>query len=276
MLRIDAHQHFWVFEPVRDAWITNDMAAIRRDFLPADLRPLLQQHGLDGCVAVQASQAEAETDFLLSLAGQHDFIRGVVGWTDLQAENVAERLGHYAHSTKLKGFRHVLQSEADRALLLTPAFRRGIGVLTRHSFTFDLLILPDQLPYAAELAAAFPDQPFVLDHLAKPFIKAGTLEPWRQELGKLAAHENVFCKVSGLVTEADWAVWQPGDFRPYLDAAFEAFGPRRLLFGSDWPVCTVAGDYGQVHALVADYLSSFSAAEQARFWGGNAVDFYNL
>ncbi|MBC6611287.1 amidohydrolase family protein [Hymenobacter sp. BT507] len=276
MARIDAHQHFWHFDAVRDAWITPDMAAIRRDFLPADLAPLLQQHNLDGCVAVQASQSEAETDWLLTLADEHAFIKGVVGWVDLQVDNVAERLAHYAQFKKLKGFRHVLQGEADRALMLQPAFRRGLAALFAAGFTYDLLILPDQLGYAAELAAAFPTQPFVVDHLAKPLIKAGELEPWAQDIRALAAHENVLCKVSGMVTEADWQRWQPQDFRPYLDMVFETFGPQRLLFGSDWPVCNVAGGYARMVELVEDYLRAFSGAEQARFWGENAGDFYRL
>jgi L-fuconolactonase len=276
MPRIDAHQHFWHFDPVRDAWITPDMAAIRRDFLPTDLQPLLQQHGLAGCVAVQASQTEAETDWLLGLAAAHDFMKGVVGWVDLQADNVAERLGHYQQAAKLKGFRHVLQGEADRALILTPAFRRGIGALAAGGFTYDLLILPDQLGFAAELAQAFPNQPFVVDHMAKPPIKAQEIDDWMRDIRRLATHENVCCKVSGLVTEADWQHWQPQDFRPYLDVVFAAFGPTRVLYGSDWPVCNVAGGYSRALGLLEDYLAPFTPAEQAQFWGDNAVRFYNL
>ncbi|GAB3290780.1 amidohydrolase family protein [Hymenobacter humi] len=276
MPKIDAHQHFWHFDPERDAWITDDMAAIQRDFLPADLEPLLQEHGFEGCAAVQASQSEAETNFLLELAAQHSFIKGVVGWVDLRADNVEERLAHYRRFEKLKGFRHVLQGEDDRALMLRPEFRRGLAALHAHGFTYDVLILPDQLGYAAELAEAFPTQPFVLDHLAKPLIKSGEIEPWRRDFTALAARENVWCKVSGLVTEADRQHWQPADFRPYLDAAFEAFGARRLMFGSDWPVCNVAGGYGRAHALVADYLAAFSADEQRQFWGDNAISFYDL
>jgi L-fuconolactonase len=276
MPRIDAHQHFWHFDPERDAWITPDMAAIRRDFLPTNLAPILQRHGLDGCVAVQASQSEAETDWLLELAAAHDFIKGVVGWVDLQAGNVAERLGYYQRFAKLKGFRHVLQGEADRALMLTPAFRHGIGALAEFGFTYDLLILPDQLGYAAELAAAFPNQAFVVDHIAKPLIKAQEIDGWMQGIRQLAAHENVCCKVSGLVTEADWQHWQPQDFRPYLDVVFAAFGPERVLYGSDWPVCNVAGGYDRALGLLQDYLAPFSAAEQTQFWGDNSARFYKL
>ncbi|WP_133273443.1 amidohydrolase family protein [Hymenobacter radiodurans] len=276
MARIDAHQHFWHFEPTRDAWITDEMRLLRRDFLPPELHPLLQQHGFEGCVAVQADQSEGETAFLLELAAKHDFIKGVVGWVDLQAENIEERLAYYNQFAKLKGFRHILQGEADRALMLRPEFRRGISALGQYGFTYDLLILPDQLVYATELDAAFPNQAFVLDHLAKPLIKAGELKPWRRDIQALAARENVLCKVSGLLTEADWQRWQPADFRPYLDVVFDAFGPKRVLFGSDWPVCEVAGGYSRTIALMEDYLASFSPSEQAQFWGDNATSFYNL
>ena len=276
MARIDAHQHFWRYDPVRDGWITDELAAIRRDFLPMDLQPLLAQHGFGGCVVVQSDQSLTENEFQLRHAAAHDFIKGVVGWVDLQADNVFQRLGYYQQFEKLKGFRHVLQGETDRALLLRPAFRRGIAALGRYGYTYDLLILPDQLGYAAELARAFPNQPFVVDHLAKPLIKAGQLEPWRQAIQQLAACDNVCCKVSGLITEADWQHWQPQDFRPYLDVAFAAFGPQRVLYGSDWPVCNVAGGYGRALGLLEDYMQPFSAAEQAQFWGDNAVRFYGL
>lgn len=276
MARIDAHQHFWQYQPERDAWITDDMRVIQRDFLPQDLQPLLQQQGFDGCVVVQSDQTEAENEFQLANAAAHNFIRGVVGWVDLRADNVAERLAHYSQFPKLKGFRHVLQGETDRALMLRPAFQRGIRALSAHGFTYDVLIFPDQLGYAAELAAAHPSQPFVLDHIAKPYIKRGEIDGWKRDIQQLAAHDNVWCKVSGLVTEADWQSWQPADFRPYLDVVFEAFGPQRVMFGSDWPVCLVAGQYGQVVDLVQQHLQGFSADEQRRFWGDNAARFYRL
>jgi L-fuconolactonase len=276
MARIDAHQHFWQFDPVRDAWITPDMAAIQRDFLPADLQPLLQQHHLDGCVVVQSDQSPAENAFQLANADAHDFIKGVVGWVDLQAHNVAGRLDYYQQFDKLKGFRHVLQGEPDRALMLRPAFQRGIGELAKRGFTYDLLILPDQLGYAAELVQAFPNQPFVVDHIAKPPIRDQEINAWRRDLRQLATHENVYCKVSGMVTEADWQHWEPEDFRPYLDVVFAAFGPQRVLYGSDWPVCNVAGGYARAFGILEDYLRPFSAAEQALFWGDNAVRFYGL
>ncbi|KUG09143.1 amidohydrolase family protein [Solirubrum puertoriconensis] len=276
MVRIDAHQHFWRYQPARDAWITEDMAVIRRDFLPADLAPLLRQHGFDGCVAVQADQSATETTFLLELAARHEFIRGVVGWVDLQAPDVAEQLAAYRPHAKLKGFRHVLQSETDRGLMLTPAFRRGLAALQRQGFSYDLLVFPDQLAYCRQLVEAFPELPFVLDHLGKPYIRQGELAAWAYDVRSLAALPNVSCKVSGLVTEADWRQWQPADFRPYLDVVFEAFGPQRVMFGSDWPVCQLAGTYTEVMAVAQRYLTSFSAAEQRQFWGENAARFYRL
>ncbi|HET9503018.1 MAG TPA: amidohydrolase family protein [Hymenobacter sp.] len=276
MARIDAHQHFWLFDPERDSWITDDMAAIRRDFLPDDLQPILAQHRLDGCVVVQSDQTPAENVFQLANADAHAFVKGVVGWVNLQADNVAERLDYYRQFAKLKGFRHVLQGEPDRALMLRPAFQRGIAELGPRGFTYDLLILPDQLGYAAELAAAFPNQPFVVDHIAKPPIRAQEIDAWMRDIRALAAHENVCCKVSGMVTEADWQHWEPEDFRPYLDVVFAAFGPQRVLYGSDWPVCNVAGGYARAISILEDYMRPFSAAEQALFWGDNAVRFYGL
>ncbi|MBS1563799.1 MAG: amidohydrolase family protein, partial [Bacteroidetes bacterium] len=204
MPNIDAHQHFWRFDPVRDSWITDDMSVIQRDFMPEDLEPILKKHGIDGCVVVQSDQSEDETLFQVGNAAKHSFIKGVVGWTDLRAENVTERLSEYSQYNKLKGFRHVLQGEADRALMLQPAFKRGIAALQKYAFTYDILIFPDQLKYSSELVAAFPDQPFVIDHIAKPGIKAGVIDGWKEDMQAIARHENVYCKISGMVTEADW------------------------------------------------------------------------
>jgi len=275
-MKIDAHQHFWQYDPQRYAWITDELATIRRDYAPADLQPLLAAEGLGGCVLVESEPSEAATQRLLHQAAQHDFIKGVVGWVDLQAPDVAERLAYYQQFSQLKGFRHGLQSEPDRALTRRPAFRRGIAALGAAGFAYDLLILPDQLGYATELAAAFPNQRFVLNHLAKPPIRAGQVAAWAAALRALAAHPNVWGKVSGLVTEAAWHQWQPPDFRPYLDVAFEAFGPARLLFGSDWPVCELAGGYAAVVGLARQYVAALSATEQALFWGGAAAACYQL
>jgi L-fuconolactonase len=276
MLKIDGHQHFWKYSAVRDNWITDDMAVLRADYLPQQLEPLLKQHGITGSVVIQSAQSQQENVFQLKNAEKHDFIKGVVGWIDLQAENIEDNLEALFPYEKLKGFRHFLQGEADRALMLNPAFQRGIQALTRFGYTYDLLILPDQLIYARELVAAHPDQAFVIDHLAKPAIKDQYLEDWAKDIKALSVHENLYCKVSGMVTEADLQYWKKADFRPYLDVLFEAFGTDRLLFGSDWPVCLLAASYEQVFGIVDEYLSAFSKDEQARFWGLNAQDFYQL
>lgn len=276
MLKIDAHQHFWKFDPIRDGWITDEMKAIRQDFLPQDLEPLLRENGFDGCVVVQSDQTEEENDFQLNNAEEFPFIKGVVGWVDLQAENIEDKLSHFSKFHKLKGFRHVLQGESDRALMLRPAFKRGVSKLKLFDFTYDILIFKDQLSYARELVSEFPDQPFVLDHLAKPDIRTGSIQEWKKYIRELAEHENVSCKISGLVTEADWKNWKSEDFKPYLDVVVAAFGPNRIMFGSDWPVCQVAASYKQVADLVKDYFSAFTSNEQALFFGGNASKFYRL
>ncbi len=273
---IDAHQHFWKFDPVRDSWITDDMAVIQRDFMPHDLQPLLEKHGLEGCVVVQSDQSEDETIFQVSNATQYSFIKGVVGWTDLRAPNVEERLSAYSAYSKLKGFRHVLQGEQDRALMLTPDFKRGIAALKKFGFTYDILIFPDQLKYSRELAAAFPNQLFIIDHIAKPGIKAGAIDGWKEDIKAIGTLDNVYCKISGMVTEADWTNWKETDFHPYMDTVVEAFGAKRIVFGSDWPVCQVAGGYDRMMGIVKNYFASFSAAEQALFFGGNAASFYQL
>ncbi|HSC38039.1 MAG TPA: amidohydrolase family protein, partial [Chitinophagaceae bacterium] len=270
------HQHFWKFDPVRDSWITDDMAVIQRDFMPNDLQPLLEKHGLEGCVVVQSDQSEDETIFQVGNATQHSFIKGVVGWTDLRAPNVEERLAAYSAYSKLKGFRHVLQGEQDRALMLTPDFKRGIAALEQFGFTYDILIFPDQLTYSRQLAAAFPNQLFIIDHIAKPGIKAGTIDGWKEDIKAIATLDNVYCKISGMVTEANWTNWKDADFHPYMDTVVEAFGTKRIVFGSDWPVCQVAGGYDRMIGIVKNYFAAFSAAEQALFFGGNAASFYQL
>lgn len=276
MQKIDAHQHFWHFDPIRDSWINDEMATIQRNFLPADLEPLLKKNGLDGCVVVQSAQSDAENDFQLANADQHEFIKGVVGWIDPRAENIEEHLSKYKNTKKLKGFRYVLQGEADRALMLKPEFKRGIAYLGKYGYTYDILIFPDQLNYTEEFVAAFPDQLFVINHLAKPNIKEQKIEDWKDAMEKVARHENVSCKISGMVTEADWKSWKKADFKPYLDVIVEAFGTKRIMFGSDWPVCLVAASYEEMMAIVQDYFSSFSTHEQNLFFGGNATEFYGL
>ncbi len=275
MIRLDAHQHFWRFNPVRDDWITSDMAAIRRDFLPADLAPVLEANGIDGCVAVQADQSEAETCFLLELADAHDFVRGVVGWVDLLAMDLDRTLERHAAHPRFRGVRHLAQAEPDD-FLARDDVGRGIGRLARLGLTYDILVYQRQLPAVVALVDRLPNQPFVLDHMAKPRIRDRALEPWATRLKELARRPNVWCKLSGMVTEADWAHWREADLRPYLDVALEAFGPGRLMFGSDWPVCLVAGSYARVVAAVDDYAARLSMHEREALFGGNAARFYGI
>ncbi|TAK46391.1 MAG: amidohydrolase [Saprospiraceae bacterium] len=273
-MTLDAHQHFWLYDPVRDAWIDDSMKALQRDFLPARLKPELDACGVDGCIAVQAGQSEAETLFLLELAGQYDFIKAVVGWVDLRAENLNERLGYFSRFKKLAGFRHIVQSEQDVNFLLRKNFCRGIAALTHFGFTYDILVYPHQLGTVLEFVRRFPNQKFVIDHLAKPYIKDGYFDGWAALMCAIAKQENVFCKISGMVTEANWQGWKYEDFLPYLDLVTEAFGPGRLMFGSDWPVCLVAGSYGEVMAMVRRYFQPFSEGEKNSIFGKTAEEFY--
>ncbi|WP_179413500.1 amidohydrolase family protein [Mucilaginibacter sp. E4BP6] len=276
MLRIDSHQHFWKYDPVRYDWIDDNMSVIQKDFLPEDLAPILKANGFDGCITVQSHQSEQENEFQLANADEHDFIKGVVGWVDLQSPKIEERLAYYQQFEKLKGFRHVLQGESQRDFMLRPDFLKGISMLKKYSYTYDILILPDQLKYTTEFVSQFPDQRFVIDHIAKPNIEQKELKDWEKDIKVVAAFENVHCKVSGLVTEADWRNWQPADFNNYLEVVTNSFGTKRLMYGSDWPVCKVAAGYGQVVNIVKDYFSAFSQTEQHAFFGGNAIEFYNI
>ena len=276
MQKIDAHQHFWKYDPVRDSWITYEMPVIRKDFFPEHLQPILQENNFDGCVAVQADQSETETNFLLDLAAKNDFIKGVVGWVDLRSKNIEERLGHYKQFNKLKGFRHILQGEKDRAFMLQPEFTRGIKALQQFNFAYDILIFPDQLQYTKKFAAMFPQQRFVIDHLGKPPVKEKKIGEWKKDIEAIAEYQNVSCKISGLVTEADSRNWNKNDLMPYIDVVVNAFGTDRIMFGSDWPVCLLAGSYEKILDIVKDYFSSFSKEDQDKFFGGNAINFYNL
>lgn len=275
-MRIDAHQHFWRYRPETHAWITEAMPQLKRDFLPADLQPLLSAAGFDACVAVQAQQNVAETEWLLQLADQHPFIRGVVGWVDLCKPNVADGLRRLAAHPRLRGVRHVVQDEPDDRFMLRPEFLHGIAALAPLGLTYDILIYARQLPAAIELVQRFPQQRFVLDHIGKPEIRARHLDPWRNGIRTLAAHPNVSCKLSGMVTEADWAGWKPSDCTAYLDIVLAGFGAQRLMIGSDWPVCTLAGTYGDVMAVVTDYIGFLSPSEREAILGGNAARFYRL
>jgi L-fuconolactonase len=275
-MRIDAHQHFWRYDPQRDGWITDQMSELKRDYLPDEFMGELAANDMDGCVAVQADQSERETLFLLDLAAQHSAIAGVVGWADLRSPDLPKRLEYFSQFKKLRGFRHIVQAEPDDGFLLRDDFRRGIASLQEFGFTYDILIYPKQLPAAIALVENFPKLRFVLDHMAKPNIKAGQSTAWAVQMKALALNPNACCKLSGLVTEADWQHWRTDDFRPYFDVVFEAFGPDRLMFGSDWPVCLLAGTYRKVKQLVADYTRHFTDADQKKIFGSNAVHFYGL
>jgi L-fuconolactonase len=271
---IDAHQHFWRYDPVQYPWIPQG-STLHADRLPADLAPLLERAGIDGTVAVQARQSVEESRWLLGLADESPLIKGVVGWVDLRSPTVERELSELAAHPRFRGVRHVAQDEPDD-FLRGDAFQRGIARLADHGLTYDLLIFPRQLPAAIDLVRRFPAQPFVLDHLAKPPIKSGALSPWREGIRELAACPNVLCKVSGMVTEADHTAWQPVDLQPYLDVVLEAFGAKRLMYGSDWPVCLLASDYARQHAVTDDYFKALSAAERDAIMGANAIRFYGL
>jgi L-fuconolactonase len=275
-MKIDSHQHFWKYHPVKDAWISDGMKVIRRDFLPADLYPLLEKNNIDGCIAVQADQSEYETHFLLLLAKENDFIKGVVGWIDLRAANLEARLEHFFQFKKLKGFRHIVQGEPEVDFLLQEDFCKGIAKLAKYNFTYDLLIFPKHLPVAVEFVKRFPNQKFVIDHLAKPDFRQTDFTEWEKGMREIARYPNVMCKVSGLVTEADWNNWKEADFTYCLDVVTEVFGVNRLMFGSDWPVSLLAASYGESCDIVEHYFSKFSNEEQDKLWGGNAIEFYHL
>ena len=274
--RIDAHQHFWLYDPAEHGWMSDKLAALRRDFMPHDLKPLLQTLEFDGCVTVQVRQNVDETRWMLELADRHDFIRGVVGWVDLRSPNLRTQLDHFAGHPKLVGVRHIVQDEPDNNFMLRDDFRRGIGQLAAFGLTYDVLVYPRQLAAAFRLVEEFPGQPFVLDHIAKPPIAEGSLTPWESDLRRLAELPNIYCKLSGMVTEARWNAWQPSDFHPYLDVVFEAFGPDRLMIGSDWPVCTLAAEYAAAMSIVLDYISQLPPAAQDGILGENCARFYGL
>jgi len=273
--KIDAHQHFWQYNPVEHVWMTDEMATLRRHFMPPDLAPLLHGIGFDGCVTVQVRQNLKETQWLLELADRHDFIRGVVGWVDLCSPDVDSQLHQFSGRKKLVGVRHIVQDEPDD-FMLREDFRRGIARLREFGLRYDVLIYPRQLPAAIKLVREFPNQPFVLDHIGKPAIAEGKLAPWEASVRELAQSPNLYCKVSGMVTEARWQQWGSADFRPYLDVVFEAFGPERLMIGSDWPVCTLSASYESAMAIVMDYIAQFAAAVRDGILGGNCALFYGF
>jgi L-fuconolactonase len=275
-MRLDAHQHFWRYRPDHQVWMTERMNVLRRDYLPGELEPLLQSAGFEGTIALQARQMIEETEWLLELSDQHAFIKGVVGWVDLQSPEVDGQLGKFASHPKLVGVRHVVHDEPDDNFMLRSEFRRGIGRLRDYGLTYDLLLFPRHLPVATRLVREFSGQSFVLDHIAKPAIRDGELVPWRDDLYRLADHKNVLCKLSGLVTEAQWRQWRPEDFHRYLNIVLDAFGPDRVMIGSDWPVCLLSGDYVATMNLVAGYAQEFHPAVREQILGANCARFYGL
>jgi len=273
---IDSHHHFWRYAAAEYGWISDAMAVLRRDFLPGDLEREIRAAGVDGVVSVQARQTVAETEWLLSMAEASPFIRGVVGWVPLADPGVDEILARLARHPKLRAVRHVVQDEPDPGFLLREEINRGIGRLQGHGLAYDILIFERQLPQALALVDRHPGQVFVLDHIAKPRIRDGAISPWRERMRELARRPNVWCKLSGVVTEADWEGWTPAGIRPYLDAALEAFGSKRVMWGSDWPVCLVACDYGRWRRTVEEATAGLTASEREGILGGNAVAAYRL
>jgi len=275
-MRIDAHQHFWNYSAAEYPWIGSGLERLARDYLPSDLEPLLAADQIDGSVAVQARQSVEESLWLLALAKAHPLVKGVVGWVDLRSDRVGDDLHALAANPKFVGVRHVVQDEPDPRFVLGSDFGRGVRQLHQHGLTYDLLLYPNQLPAAIELVGLLPEQPFVVDHLAKPRIVAGEIDGWERDIRAIARHDNVCCKVSGMVTEAVRRGWKRDDFTPYLDVVLESFGPERLMFGSDWPVCLLAGEYADVAAIPREYFSRLSATEQRMIWGETAAGFYGL
>jgi len=275
-MKIDTHQHFWQYNDSDYGWMGAGMERLKCDRLPGDLAPLLEKVGIDGTVTVQARQCLEETEWLLRLADENKFIKGVVGWVDLRSPQLELQLERFCYHPRLRGVRHVVHDEPDDQFMMRDDFIRGIGKLNRYGLTYDLLLFPKHLPVACDLVGKFPEQLYVLDHISKPFIKDRKIEPWKTDIHRLASFENVSCKLSGMVTEADWHNWKPEDFKPYMDIVLEAFGADRLMVGADWPVCTVAGEYEEVMRIVGDYVQQLSGNEQAAIWAENAKRIYQV
>ncbi|UFH32223.1 amidohydrolase family protein [Chryseobacterium sp. C-71] len=274
---IDSHVHFWKFDPVRDAWISNEMAAIQKDFLPEDFSFYLNENRIDGCVAVQASQSDEETDFLVNLAKENPFIKGVVGWIDLTltSDKLEQSLQNYQFEKLIKGFRHIAEGE-EIGFLLQKNVLNGISALHKYNYTYDILLRQDQLLDAVKLSEKLPDQPFILDHCGKPDLKTNDLKEWKSNISELAKNHNIYCKISGLLTQGNWNNINEKSIFEILDFIFSQFGIKRLVFGSDWPVILLGGNYALWVELISKYVSQFSKEEQELFFSGNAVKFYKL
>lgn len=273
-VNIDSHQHFWKYDPAEYPWINDQMDVLKCDHLPKNLADAQAPIGFEGSIAIQARQTLSETNWLLDLGDKDERIKGVVGWVDLCSDQIDDELAKFCEHPKFSGVRHVVQDEPDDNFILQPDFLRGIGKLQKHDLTYDILIYPRQLPATLKFVPQFPDQFFVLDHIAKPHIKDGTIEPWATQITQLAKFPNVHCKISGMVTEADWSNWQPDDFVPYLDIVLNAFGPERLMIGSDWPVCRLAGEYHPVMQLTINWLKIHTPEHLDDILGNNCLSFY--
>lgn len=273
-MRIDAHQHFWIYNEKEYGWITDDLNKIRRNYKPEDLFKELKTNQFDGSIAVQARQSLEETEWLLQLADENDFIKGVVGWVDLRSNHLESQLKRFCKHKKFVGVRHVVQDEPDNQFVLGEDFLDGISLLSKYNLTYDILVFARQLPYSTKMVERFPNQKFVIDHIAKPNIKEHELGSWEKEIEKIAKYPNVYCKLSGMLTEADWNNWKDEDFIPYLDVVFRCFGSKRLMFGSDWPVSQLAGSYKKTVSLVESYIEGFEELDRSLIMGNNALNFY--
>lgn len=275
-MRIDSHVHFLVYQPEEHVWVTDRLSSLKSSFLPTDLEPLLQSMDFEGCVAVEARQMLKENDWLLKLSQTHGIIKGIVGWVDLCSPEVATQLERYAEQTKIKGIRHVVIDEPNDNFMVQDDFQRGIAALKDFDLTYDLLIAPHHIPVAIKLVEKYPDQQFVVNHIALPNIKGKIISPWDRNITELAKFENVFCKLSGMDLMADWRNWRPTDFTPYLDVVFSAFSVDRLMVGSNWPVCMVSGDYQSILDIVLRYIQQFPPEVQQKILGENCARIYKL
>jgi len=275
-MKIDSHQHFWIYNQKNYNWIDEGMNVLRRNFTPEQLWKEQDKIGFQGSVSVQARQTLEETRWLLELASKEDRILGVVGWVDLCSDKIEGQLVDFSSNPKLVGVRHVVHDEPDDRFILREDFQYGISLLKKYGLTYDILIFPKHLPATVEFVEKFPDQHFVVDHIAKPLIKDQVFLPWEEDIRMLAQFPNVYCKVSGMVTEADWKKWKPEGIHPYLDIVFNAFGEDRLMIGSDWPVCTLAGKYETIMWVVVNYFKQYPESVQEKIFGGNCMHFYGI
>jgi L-fuconolactonase len=275
-MRIDAHQHFWKYHPASHGWINDEMAGIRKDFMPDDLWPLLNKHHIDGCIAVQADERLEENQMLLSLAEKFSFIKGVVGWADLRSPAFSEEIHIFKQYNKLVGFRCIMQGQQDEMYLNNETFIQHVSLLAKHAYTYDLLIYHHQLPSLLNFIEKLPDNKLILDHIGKPDIKSRNIKSWKENIQKIASHPHIYCKLSGMITEASFTQWTYDDIAPFMDAVGEAFGTDRICFGSDWPVCLVAGSYDKMIEVVQKWADQLTSTEQDKIFGLNTIKFYNL